>query len=450
MMQSFLDLLRAGILAGAICSTGSLAQDSDTTAPELFFVNPATGTEEVELRTPVTFAFSEQMAATQSIEWSANLNPANFNYTWMGEGQILIATYLADFPPNATITWKLNPTAGNASNFRDLAGNELPAMEGSFTTVAGGDPNDPCGQQTDDGRGAGSIFKSVQFVQIGNTAPVPDVEAAANFGASYRPGTNQSITSVTLSGPAGTFRLESFFGTFFASSNYNSGAALESAVPSGNYTMTLSGNGGGSVTLPIGSTAQLPIPRVSNLAELQNMDVTQPFTLNFSGFTGAGSTDGIFIEISSEEGEEEFHAPDPCIPRDLPNSATSVVIPANTFKASGKYRGSLSFTRLSFNTNSIANTSVTAGTSARTSFEFTIGGVTPPRQPMWSGIVRNVDGTLTFTIQGDTGLNIAIEGSDNVNTGWTQLSTAVLTTGSHQVMINPRLASKRFLRARVL
>ena len=180
------------------------------------------------------------------------------------------------------------------------------------------------------------------------------------------------------------------------------------------------------------------------------MDVTRDFTLNFAAFTGAGANDGIFLEISGDEGQGEFRAPDPCVPRELPNTATSVVIPANTFKAGQEYRGSISFSRASQDSTSVPNTTIVAGLSARTSFDFTIGGGTTPRAPMWSSIVRNQDGTITYTIQGDTGLSLSIESSNIATGGWSQLNTAVLTSGSHQITVNPADSDMRFIRARVL
>lgn len=424
----------------------------DTTAPILLFVNPPSESSDVPVQSPVTFAFSESMAASQSIEWSANVNPANFNYSWLNNGQILIATYLPGFPANSTITWKLNPAAGNA-NFKDLAGNLLAVnqYQGTFTTAGGGTgTNDPCNPSGDDGRGAGTIFKALNFVQTGNNTPVPDAEMAATFSAFYNAGTNQVVSAVSVTGPNGTENLLNLFGNFILSQEFSGSAALETAFPAGNYTTTVTGTGGGSATIAVGSTGQLPIPQISNLTALQTMIVSNDFTLNFAPFTGAGASDGIFIEISGDEGQGEFYAPDLCVPRDLPNTATSVVIPSNTFRAGQTYRGSISFSRAGQDSSSIPNTTIVAGVSARTSFEFTIGGGVTPNKPMWLDVVRNANGTLTYTVQGDTGITVRIEGSNSPLIGWTELSTAVLATGSHQLTIDPALAPMRFLRAVVL
>ena len=446
---------RAAALAGALC-TLALAQAqtsaADTEAPAVLFVNPQSGTEEVAVNTPITFLFSEEMASAQSIEWSANVNPAGFNYTWLNDGMVLVATYLPGFPGNTTISWKLNPTAGNA-NFRDLAGNLLPISEfsGTFKTAAGGGGTvDPCeGGGQNSGAGFGSISKQVSYVQTGNAAPVLDLEQPPTFGASFRQATNQTVTGVTVSGPAGAVTLTNQFGTYFAFNLFNTAAALEAKFPAGNYTMNATG--AGAVTLAVGTPAQLPVPQVSNLPALLTMDVTKDYTMNFSAFTGANaSTDGIFISIVGDGGGE-FHAPDPCVPRTLPVTASSVVIPANTFKAGEKLTGTISFSRGAFNTNSVANTSFSSAVINSTKFEFTAGGGGgTPVKPTWTSIVRNADGTITYTVQADAGTALSFEGSDRPDTGWVQVSTAVVATGTYQLTIDPKLAPKRFFRALVL
>jgi hypothetical protein len=422
---------------------------NDTTAPILFFTSPQNTATNVSVNATVTFTFSEAMANTQSIEWSPNVNTAALSYAWINP-LTLAVTSRGAFPANAIVTWRLNPTAGNPANFRDVAGNPLAtaAFLGSFTTGAAPSTN-PCDQNPgDDGRGFGNISKVVQYVQTNNAAPVLNIETAASFNATYRGASNQNVTAVSVNGPGGNLALTNLFGFFLASRSFPTPAALEAAFPAGNYTVTA--NGAGAATVALGSTGQIPVPQINNLTALASMDVTKDFVLNFAPFTAAGASGGIFISINSTDGEGEFHAPDPCIPRDLPNTATSVLIPANTFKAGQKYSGSISFSRSSFDTNAIPSTTVSASVSATTTFEFTPGGTNQPAQPAWTSFTRNADGTITYTITGKAGLSIGIEASDNVMGGWTQLSTAVLTTGSHQFTVDPRAQNKRFYRARVL
>jgi hypothetical protein len=428
--------------------TGEGGGGTDTTPPQWLLTLPANGATNVPVNSSVTFTFNEPMANTHAVEWSANVNTAALTYTWVNGGVSLTATSRGAFPPNSTVTWRLNPTAAGATNFRDLAGNQLATAtyQGSFTTGEAGsvDPCDPNGQDT--GLGFGNFYKTVEYVQTNNAAPVLDNDMPANFGASYRGATNQNVTAVSVSGPAGNFPLTNLFGFFFASSEFATPAQLETAYPAGNYT--INATGAGTATLAVGSTAQLPVPQILNLTALTNMNVVQPFTLNFVPFTGAGANDSIFISISEANGTNEFHAPDPCRNIELPNTATSIVIPANTFKAGQKYRGSISFSRNSFDTNQIPNTGLSAGVSLTTSFDFSGGGGTTTA-PNWSSFTRNPDGTVTYTITGDTGANVTIEASENITAGWTTLTNVVLTTGSQQITIDPRNPVRRFYRARV-
>jgi hypothetical protein len=201
------------------------------------------------------------------------------------------------------------------------------------------------------------------------------------------------------------------------------------------------------VQTAVGSTASVPVPQFLNLSDLITMDVTKAFTLNFKPFTGAAASDLISVEIQADQEGGEFHAPDYCKHIDLPNTAVSVTIPANTFLPGHKYSGSIAFMRLALNTNAIPNTYVSAGVMVQTRFDFTQGNVTPPTAPTFGGnIIHNPDGTLTFSVQADAGETLIIEGADSVNGPWTQVKTI---TGSPQFNVDPKLAKIHFYRARV-
>jgi hypothetical protein len=455
MKRAFIDLFGPAAVAAFALNSGvffeAQAFPFPTDGPALFISTPQNGETGVAVNSAVSFFFTETMAPTHSIEWSANVNPANLTYAWMVEGQMLNVTARGGFPANATITWKLNPTANDPANFKSAEGTPLPVgtFQGSFTTAAGGDHTDPCDPNGGDtGLGFGSIYKTVNYTQTGNQAPVLKAESPARFGASYRGASNQTITAVTVAGPGTTLNLTNVFNFFIGSRDFATPEALDAALPAGNYTVTASGAGNGSVT--IGSTSEILAPRFNSLIDLVTMDATQNFTLTFAPFAGAGLNDAIFISISAVDDTNEFHAPDICRNIALPNTASSVVIPANTFKRGQHLRGSISFSRSSFNTNSIPSTSLSGGVQKTTEFDITLGGGQEPRAPMWTTVTRNPDGTLSYTISGDTGLNIGIEASESLTGGWTQLTTSVLVTGSFEFTVNPNTPNKRFYRARVL
>jgi hypothetical protein len=426
----------------------------DTSPPILFSTTPVNNAVNTPINSTVTFNFSEAMAQTHAITWSPNVNANGFSYQWSNGGRSLVATYNGNLPANATITWQLNATPSNPANFRDLAGNQLPSgvFQGSFTTgTSVSDPNDPCNPNGggDDGRGFGTLTKALNFVQTGNNAPVVDAEMAAVFTGMYRGASNQNVTAVTVSGPAGNKAMSNLFVFYFLSETYSSGAALETAVPVGNYT--INATGAGSATVALGNPTQLPVPRINNLVELGSMNVSNNFTLNFAPFTGAGANDSIFISISEDDGNGEFHAPDICKNIQLPVTATSVVIPANTFQVGKKYSGSISFNRNgTFNENAIAGTTVSSSTSVTTKFGFTAsgGGNQQPTAPRWTSSRRNANGTLSFTVTADIGARLVIESTTNFSS-WTPVVTNTVVTGSYELTVDPAQAQRAIYRARV-
>lgn len=441
-----------GTTAGTTGGTG--------TGPTLSFSFPQNGATGVTNST-IIFQFSTGMANTHSIQWSANVNASTLIYSWP-QNTTLIVTAPTGFPANSTVTWTLNPVAGAASNFRDTAGHELATTQGSFSTGAGstgggtggGTGGTTSGCQTpptETGKGYGVVMKMLDFVQTGNTAPVPDTESPASFVVSYGPATNQNVTKVVLTSPSSISKtLENPFGSiFFLNEEYNSAATLDAAEPAGTYT--LAATGAGTASISVGSSSAAVIPRFLNLVELTTADFTKPFTLQFSPFTGAsGQFDSISINISDTAGGE-FFAPDYCNNVLLPNTATTVVIPAGKLHTGSKLRGSITFYKSSgVNSNAIPNTFISSAVSADTKFDFTT--VTPPNPnpPRWtSQFIRNADGTITFNLQCDVGLTLAIEGASALG-GWTQLATVSAVSGTAQYKVDPKASKLQFLRARVL
>jgi hypothetical protein len=85
-------------------STGEGGGGDDTTPPTLVFTSPTNNATGVATSSPIIFIFDEEMAQQQSIQWSANVNPANFAYVWGQGNTSLTASYAGGLPANATIT----------------------------------------------------------------------------------------------------------------------------------------------------------------------------------------------------------------------------------------------------------------------------------------------------------------------------------------------------------
>lgn len=421
----------------------------DTTPPSLVSVSPVNGAKDVALLTPVVFTFSEPMATAQSMQWSANGIPIQVLANW-GSDTILAVFAAAGLPSNSVISWTLNPTPNGPSNIKDVAGNPLPTISGSFTTVGGG-PVDPC-NNPGPSSGFYNISKTVSYVQTGTEAPVPDPEMPPTFGAGYAAPQGKTSTGAALRLPNGTSKpMNGFQGTFFLSEEFEGLAALEGAYPAATYNIEATGGTLGNATGPLAlpSLLGIPKPQVSNLAGFAAMDPTKDFTLSFGAFTGAQANDGISLSLTGNNGKS-IYWPDECRNRTLANTATSVVIPANTFGAGEPIRGTIMFTRGSVpNTTSIPGASGYASASIETQFSVTLGGGGGPGvAPVWSNPTLNPGQMGTFVLQGETGRTYVIETATQLN-NWTPYSTNVAANGSVTVQVTTATPAARFFRARV-
>jgi hypothetical protein len=435
-------------------STASGDPGNDTTPPTLFFTFPSDQTTNSSGNTIVNFSFSEAMADTHSIKWSTNIDPARFSYFWASENSTLVCMYQGGFPADSTITWELNPTVNDPNNFKDVAGNPLASVvyKGSFFTGEGGGGSvDPCDGGGDTSAGFYSLSKTIHYYQTNNSAPIFDSTNQAAFFAGFRSPTNFTTSAVTLTGPGNLNQnLPNSFGFFFFQDSVANESTLNTAYPSGNYTFTANTSAGTkSGTLNLGTTTTVPIPQITNFEELKTMNISNDFTLKFAAFTGANSTgDGIFISISDDSGTT-FIAPDPCHDITLPVTATSIVIPAGTFKSGKSYDGSITFSHgLSFDTNSIVNTPGSASVAKTTLFGFAPGQVVVPA-PTWNKPTRNTDGTLNLVLTGQNGASVVIESSATLKNDWAPISTNIFSNGQVTFTVPATAKPGKFYRARM-
>lgn len=425
----------------------------DTTPPELVSTVPAGGATGVATSSQIVFLFNEPMAAAQSIAWSANLTPANFLYSWNGDGRSLTCTYSGGLPANAVITWTLNPS-GQPQSFKDLAGNPLPenTYVGGFTT--GGSTNNPCTSE-DDGRGYGGATKHLYFVQTSAAAPVPDPERPATFLGSTTSPTNNPVTAAKLQVPGGPLlTLTNMFGrAFLDMEEYASQSALDTARPAGNYTLQFtraSGSPSASVNL---TSSYPPTPEIQNYAACQAVDPTANFTIQWNGFSGATANDSIGISIVDPDPMNfwSWSAPDPCVPRDLPRTATSVTLAANTFKPGKSYEATLTYSRMTDGkTNAIADMTLAAWLIKSVDFTIKTTGGGGGGGARFIGYTRLPGGVLEVNLQGTVGDRFAIEASDNLLGGWITISTQTIPVGGVATFQVTMGAKPGFLRARRL
>lgn len=352
----------------------------DDTPPFVIFVSPTYNSTGVAVNSPVSFTFTEAMQPGHSIAWSANVNPANFIYSWNAGGNVLTAVYTPGFPQNSLITWKLNPDAANAE-FKDLAGNPVPVggfIQGSFTTSSGGSgTNNPCTTNGTDRANGYFMFKSMNYLQTSAAAPVESPVDPASFFANLSWQTG-SVSSASVRLPNGSGKqMTSLFGvSFFLGQEFGSKAAMDAAYPNGQYTINITNSSSQSFLGSLNLTApEPPVPHVANYPETQNFDFTKKLTLRWDPYSNAViSNDSISLTISDQSGNVVFSAPDPCIPRELKVTDTTIDIPAGTFSSGKIYHASLIFFKSSGRSTAIPQVPGFAAFSFATEFDIRASG----------------------------------------------------------------------------
>jgi hypothetical protein len=415
-----------------LITTGDSGGGPSAIPPILMLTSPFNGAQNVTLDSPVVFTFTTPMAPAQSIIWSPNVTAANFTYTWGPGATNLTAKYNTAFPANTTITWALDPSV-----FKSQSGASLLAfnLNGSFTTGSGqSNTNNPCeGGSTNSGMGSLSLFKSVHYLQTSASPPVLDTESGAAVMAAsmVSPATNP-VTQVSLQLPGGAIKpLTNLFGTFIRFDDFPSEQALDAAYPAGNYTVTITRTTGAPVvfTLSVVDNAGAPpTPQIANFAQTQNFDPTSDLTVQWAPFTGAGARDSLFFDMSAGSGVD-FHAPDICVPRELANTAVSIVVPGNTFGAGAQIDSSLDFTKLSaVDTNTAPDITVFAGYSKVTNFKSNASGGSQPAKPAIENLTRLANGAVQFQLTGTAGATLTAEASADLKV-WTPIMSALSPTG---------------------
>lgn len=423
---------------------------TDTTPPQLLSVNPANMASNVPTNSPVVFTFSEAMAAMQEIFWQGTgVNAAKFTYSWSSDGRTLTCTYPGGFPANTMIVWGLE-----TSGFQDLAGNELEGENtgGFFRTGSGqSSTNNPCtgGNPEDLGVGVVTLHKSYNYLQTSAATPVVDPEQGISFYASLSSPDTNPVTRATLVLPNGASQtLTNMMGfAFVLMAEFPTKEALDAAYPAGTYTVQMQRTTG-SATLSINMpAAEPPIPQISDFDAVLRFDPAADLLLKWYPFTGAAAQDYISVALHDTVGTL-FYAPDPCIPRPLANTDTSIVVPKNTFSSGRAVEGSLTFVKFSgLNTNSIPDIWASAGVSKETRFKL---GNPSSTQVILQNFAREASGVFRFQVKAPANSSLIVEASNDLVT-WSLISTGMAPTGVFEVA-DPDAAShdRRYYRARTL
>lgn len=412
-------------------ATGGGGGDPDP-APQLVHTTPGTGNADVAVDTAVSFYFDVPMKpdpeAGLAVRWFGDgVDPAKFTYLWGADGQILTAHYEGDLPAQTLVAWTLNPEDAEAV-LESEAGVPLEQVGGAFTTgAAGGGGEDDC---VPDGIpedwGSYTVMKQGQYVQTSPADPVPISESPFLFGAMViGPDAGPAAVSGAVTLPGGEVRPldpAGFGGMLMAGGFPATEAALDASYPGGTYVLrfTQTGQAERVLNLPV-PAANPPVPKVANYAAAQTIKAAADFTLEWNAFTGASGMDWINLVITGTNllfaTEVVFQAPDLCVPRLLPATATSVVIPANTFRDNRTYNAVLTYNRAGYmDTNAIAKMAGFSGVARSTEFTLRTGtGGTAPAAARFIAYRLLPNGNPELTLSGTAGHGYTVLRAPNLS-----------------------------------
>jgi hypothetical protein len=432
--------LAAAFWAGCLAVQVAWAQ-----APNLIFVTPADGETGVGLGASMVFEFDQPMDTSVSVvpsvppflagnfEVTGAGSFAFFMGTWSEDGRTLTCQPLSEYPENSTVRWTLNP-AGGSEPFTSEGGTPLATVSGSFTTTGGGGGGDENCDGLPDTWGGYTVFKGAAYTQTSTADPVPENAAAFYFGANVMgPDSGPAITAASIRLPdASILQLDGLFGMYFYGAEADTEAALDTTYPAGGYELRFTQTGMPerviAMTMPANN---VPVPKVQNYADMLNVNPALDRMVEWNAFTGAGADDYLSITVYEEgTGEIVFQAPDFCVPRELPVTATSVVIPAGTLALARVYSADLTFSKsFYFSTNTVPEMAGFGGLSRSTSFTITTGSGGGTADPADLSAVRVLEnGNPGFQLTGTAAQTYRIERSGELSpaASWSVVGTVTL------------------------
>jgi len=334
---------------------GSPHADAQT-APKLVSVTPAIGETNAAPHDSVVFVFDQEMqpiliaTIPGLVVGDYQFAPANvnnlFSGSWSADHKTLTFKPTSAIALNTAVTWTLSP-AGAAVPLMSAAGVALVTTTGNFKIASnsGGNPSEICTIVPT--TGSYVISKTIQYSQAGPDVVGPQAGIAASFSVSVSgPPGGPVVTNGSLTLPDGsTKNLTNQSGAFRLSQTFTTESNADAAFPPGNYTLRFTQTNDLLHEIPLAlPSAPTVIPKIENYAEAQSIDATKDFTLQWSAFSPQTAGAIIRLAILDEFGNRILLAPNPCVPRTLDPTATSIVIPAGYLRAGFYYQAFLTFT----------------------------------------------------------------------------------------------------------
>ncbi|MGO8929577.1 MAG: hypothetical protein ACLQU3_22145 [Limisphaerales bacterium] len=236
--------------------------------------------------------------------------------------------------------------------------------------------------------------------------------------------------------------------------NFSTQAAIDAAYPPGNYTFHLDTVDDGTLfpVLTNPAAAYPNPPQVSNFAAAQSVNPLSPFTLQWNAIPGATTNDFLWVFANDTSGNVVFSTPEPSIdPSDaLSGTATSVVIPINTFQSGQAYTGwIILFHTTSVNMLDYPGAAGLTIVAAATSFPLALAFSS---LPMLSQPARPSDTQFGFLLSGVPGQNYTVLVATNAArplTNWSTLLITNLSASPALIQDNQATNKQRFYRVKV-
>lgn len=341
--------------------SGTFATGVGGTDPKLGSSSPANGATGVQTNAQVEFRFDQVMkrdpavagnppTVPGAVAWGGvGIDPAKFDYTWSLDGRTLYCSYRGGFPFNTTVTWLLNPTAApvklRSQSDRLLASDTYSGhfITGNAEPLCSLSPWPPTW-------GSYSLAKRTDHRQTSTADPFPETNSVANIFtvAVNTPAAGSLLTAASLARPDGVvsnLALVAGLGQF--SETTATEAVLDAKYPPGDYVLRFTQHAQPERVITFSlPPAYPPVPKITNFDEAQEVNPAADFDLRWNGFTDAEGLDFISMYLTDSLGRLVFQAPNLCVPRELPVTATSVVIPGNTLRANEAYSGGLLYGKL--------------------------------------------------------------------------------------------------------
>jgi hypothetical protein len=275
------------------------------------------------------------------------------------------------------------------------------------------------------------VVEGADYVETNSAGTVPNGSNFVGFSASVKLSTNLtgtvSVAVLTLPGQnQPTLMREEDSSDFSVIAITNSFSNLTAAFPDGTYQFTVSSSDI-SVTLPAGSVLPNP-PTLADFTADQSIDSTKDYTIAWIPFNTGGVLDFISFSLTEEfTGSNVFKSGDFGCPGALDGTATSILIPSHTLASNTTYRAQIDFIKAyTFDTNSIPDVALLAGTESDTAATIATGpGIVPAAPPALTNAVAIPGGGLQFDFTTTPGLTYTVQFNSDLSdsTGWSTLLT---------------------------